>query len=45
MDSEKNLLLHTKYYTLQYSYTRLDDGLDQKQEYQPEPTISDREKP
>jgi len=21
MDSEKNLLLHTKYYTLQYSYT------------------------
>ena len=24
---------------------RLDDGLEQKQEYQPEPTISDREKP
>ena len=24
---------------------RLDDGLDQKQEYQPEPTIIDREKP
>jgi len=24
---------------------RLDDGLEQKQEYQPEPTIIDREKP
>ena len=43
MDSEKNLLLHTKYYTLQY-ILRLDDGLDQKQEYQPESTISAHEK-